>query len=61
MPVDRRRFLGVGAAAAVVVAFDPLGLGWVTTARADTIAVPDLDGELVFDEAVLAEVAEDYG
>ncbi|MDQ3403513.1 MAG: FAD-binding protein [Actinomycetota bacterium] len=61
MPVDRRRFLGVGAAAAVVVAFDPLGFGWVTSAQADTIAVPDLDGELVFDEAVLAEAAEDYG
>ncbi|SDC64810.1 FAD-binding protein [Actinokineospora iranica] len=62
--VDRRRFLAAGAAAAVV-AFDPAGLGWVTRAQAETgtggVAVPGLDGELVTDDAALAEAAEDYG
>ncbi|GLZ42996.1 FAD-binding protein [Actinokineospora sp. NBRC 105648] len=62
---NRRHVLVAGAAAAAVVAFDPVGLGWVTQAQADTgatgLAVPDLDGELVTDEAALAEAAEDYG
>ncbi|MGQ0841653.1 FAD-binding protein [Actinokineospora sp.] len=65
VPLARRRVLAAGAAAAVVVAFDPVGLGWVTRAQADAgtggLAVPDLDGELVTDAAALAEAAEDYG
>ncbi|MGH3861550.1 FAD-binding protein [Actinokineospora sp.] len=60
--LNRRRFLAVGAATAVV-AFDPLGVGWLTAADASPngIPVPRLDGELVTDEAALAEAAEDYG
>ncbi|HEV2782804.1 MAG TPA: FAD-binding protein [Actinophytocola sp.] len=57
----RRAFL-TGAAAATVVAFDPVGLGWITEAdAADGIEVPGLDGELVVDPEALAEAAEDYG
>ncbi|GGS51592.1 FAD-binding protein [Actinokineospora fastidiosa] len=59
MRVGRRRFLVTGAAA--VVAFDPLGLRWVAQATPGTVAVPDLDGELLTDPAALAEAAEDYG
>ncbi|MBM7772823.1 hypothetical protein JOD54_003027 [Actinokineospora baliensis] len=58
----RRQVLTLGAA---IVAFDALGLGWVTQAQADTgaagIPVPRLDGELVTDAAALAEAADDYG
>ncbi|WP_436501410.1 FAD-binding protein [Actinokineospora sp. HUAS TT18] len=62
--LNRRGFLAVGAAVAVV-AFDPLGLGWITQAQADAgatgLAVPPLDGELVTDDAALTEAADDYG
>lgn len=35
----------------VIVALDPVNLGWLTAAGADPgIRVPDLDGELVTDE-----------
>ena len=60
--VGRRRFL-TGAAAAAVVAFDPVS-GWVSRAEAapaGAIPVPDLDGELVSDPDSLAEAADDYG
>ncbi len=57
-----RRTLLAGAAAATVVAFDPVGLGWLTEADATPgIVVPDLDGELVFDEESRTEAADDYG
>ncbi len=60
--LGRRAFL-TGAAAAAVVAFDPVGLGWVTEADASPggITVPGLDGELVVDEASRTEAADDYG
>lgn len=60
--VGRRAFL-TGTAAAAVVAFDPLGAGWVTSADAspDGHRVPDLDGELVVDDESLTEAADDYG
>ncbi|CRK58648.1 Cytokinin oxidase [Alloactinosynnema sp. L-07] len=62
--LNRRGFLAVGAATAVV-AFDPAGLGWISQAQADEGAtgtrVPPLDGELVTDDAALSEAAEDYG
>lgn len=61
---DRRRFLTVTLAGAVVVAFDPLRASWVSAAEpvpAGAVAVPDLDGELSTDPAVLAEAADDYG
>ncbi len=45
-----------------VVAFDPLGGGWLTAAHpAPPGAVADLDGELVRDPAALAAAADDYG
>lgn len=62
--VGRRAFL-TGTAAAAVVAFDPLGVGWVTEASAEASAdvprVPNLDGELVVDEESVTEAADDYG
>lgn len=60
--VGRRAFL-TGTAAVAVVAFDPLGLGWVTEADAapGAVRVPELDGELVVDEESLTEAADDYG
>ncbi|OLF17290.1 FAD-binding protein [Actinophytocola xanthii] len=60
--LGRRAFL-TGAAAVGVVAFDPAGTGWVTAAEAapDAVRLPELDGELVVDEASLAEAADDYG
>jgi cytokinin dehydrogenase len=58
--ISRRAAL-VGAAAAVV-AFDPVNLGWLTAADATPgITIPHLDGSLVVDEQSLAEAADDYG
>ena len=65
--LDRRRFLGTALAGAAIVAFDPLRGGWVTAAEAaegtppGAVAVPDLDGELSTDPAVLAAAADDFG
>ena len=65
--LDRRRFLGTALAGAAIVAFDPLRGGWVTAAEATegtprgAVAVPDLDGELSTDPAVLAAAADDFG
>lgn len=56
-----RRAVLAGAAAAVV-AFDPVNLGWLTAADAATgIQIPDLDGELVVDDQSRTEAADDYG
>jgi FAD/FMN-containing dehydrogenase len=61
MQITRRAVLG-GAAAATVVAFDPVNLGWLTAAdAAPGLRVPHLDGELVVDEASRTEAADDYG
>ena len=62
----RRRVLSAGFAAALIVAFDPLGGVWVSEAAAappppGTIPVPDLDGQLVTDPAALATAADDFG
>ena len=65
--LDRRRFLAAAVAGAAVVAFDPVRGGWVTAAQAaegsprGAVAVPQLDGELTTDPAVLAAFADDYG
>jgi cytokinin dehydrogenase len=65
--LDRRRFLAATVAGAAVIAFDPLRGGWVTAAHAaestprGAAAVPDLDGELTTDPAVLAAAADDFG
>jgi FAD/FMN-containing dehydrogenase len=64
---DRRRFLATAFAGAVIIAFDPVGRGWVTAAAAGepppagSVPVPPLDGELVTDGAALGEVADDFG
>jgi cytokinin dehydrogenase len=62
----RRSVLSAGVAAALIVAFDPLGGVWVSEAEAavpppGTIAVPGLDGQLVTDPASLAAAADDFG
>ncbi len=56
-----RRAMLAGAAAAVV-AFDPVNLGWLTAAdAAPGIDIPNLDGELVVDDESRTAVADDYG
>ncbi|MCA9653072.1 MAG: FAD-binding protein [Myxococcales bacterium] len=60
--IPRRRFLGRSlAAAATIVAFDPVTRTWVREARADTIPIPSLDGMLVEAGPLLAEAADDFG
>jgi cytokinin dehydrogenase len=64
--LDRRGFLAAAIAGTAVVAFDPLGRGWVTAAEASTgkvaaVSIPDLDGELVLDPGALIAAADDYG
>jgi FAD/FMN-containing dehydrogenase len=50
------------SASVVVLGFDPLARGWVSEARAATFDhVPDLDGMIVTDPAVLATYANDVG
>jgi FAD/FMN-containing dehydrogenase len=64
MPTRVRRRQVIGAvAASVVAAFDPATGSWLSSAEAHSGAapVPELDGELVFDEAALAEAADDFG
>ncbi|MFC4858758.1 FAD-binding protein [Actinophytocola glycyrrhizae] len=65
LQISRRTVLAgaTATAAATVVAFDPVNLGWLTSADAETdgIRVPHLDGELVIDEESRAEAADDYG
>jgi cytokinin dehydrogenase len=64
---DRRRFLATALAGAVIIAFDPIGRGWVTAAAAaggtpaGAVPVPPLDGELVTEPAALGEAADDFG
>ncbi|WP_275002028.1 FAD-binding protein [Promicromonospora iranensis] len=57
--LDRRTFL----AGAAVVAFDPVTSHWLTSfpENAGAVQIPHLDGELVTDDASLAEAATDYG
>jgi cytokinin dehydrogenase len=58
--ISRRAVLA--GAAATVVAFDPVNVGWLTTADATPgIRVPNLDGELVVDEESRTRAADDYG
>jgi FAD/FMN-containing dehydrogenase len=64
LQMSRRAVLtgATAAAAAAVVAFDPVNLGWLTAADATPgIRVPGLDGELVVDEESRTEAADDYG
>jgi cytokinin dehydrogenase len=66
--LDRRGFLATALAGAAVIAFDPLGRGWVTAAAAGeggltagAVSIPGLDGELVLDPTGLATASDDYG
>lgn len=67
LQISRRAVLAgaTATAAATVVAFDPVNIGWLTEAEAETapaaIRVPGLDGELVVDEESRTEAADDYG
>ncbi|MFM2310956.1 MAG: hypothetical protein RLZZ04_232 [Cyanobacteriota bacterium] len=47
-----------------IVAFDPLKKQWLTSVQADdtsSIAIPNLDGQLIVDPTSLAAVADDFG
>ena len=46
-----------------IVAFNPLNQQWLTSVQADTpsIAIPNLDGQLIVDPTSLAAVADDFG
>ena len=50
-------------AAETIVAFDPVKKQWLTSRQTDTssIAIPSLDGRLLFDFPSLAAVADDFG
>lgn len=52
------------AAETAIVAFDPLKKQWLTSEQAQSrpsIAIPSLDGRLIFDSPSLAAVADDFG
>ncbi len=65
--LSRRKFLGAGAAAVAVVAWDINTGSWLTAADAAvdrstaTPIPPQLAGKLVTDEAALAAAADDFG
>ena len=61
--VTRRGFLGTGAAAIAIGAFDATSGLWVSEAKArhTHIRIPHLDGELTFDPNALNEASEDFG
>lgn len=60
--VSRRGLLAGSTAALAVAAFDPVSRRFLSTADAQHgIRLPRLDGELVFDPASRAEMAEDFG
>ena len=51
------------AAETAIVAFDPIKRNWLTSGqvRTPSIAIPNLDGRLLFDSPSLAAVADDFG
>jgi cytokinin dehydrogenase len=58
----RRGFIRASlAAAAAIVAYDPIARAWVREAHASTISIPSLDGQLVDAGPLLAEAADDFG
>ncbi|RYE93650.1 MAG: FAD-binding protein [Myxococcales bacterium] len=62
--VSRRSMLAGMAAGVAVVGFDPVQRSWVTEAQAappGTIALPNLDGQLVTDAPALGEASQDFG
>ena len=60
--VEISRRVALAGAAAAVVAFDPVNLGWLTAADAEPgLSIPNLDGTLVVDDESLTEAADDYG
>lgn len=62
MKTSRRDFTrNFAAAAAAVVGFDPLGGVWVTQASAQSISIPQLDGQLLLDSGSREAAASDFG
>jgi FAD/FMN-containing dehydrogenase len=61
MPVSRRTFFTGVAAAAAVVAFDPLSKTWTASATPRGLQIPGLDGQLLLDPTSLGEAADDFG
>lgn len=61
MKASRRKFLLNAAATATVAGFDPIRGSWVTSANANTIDTPALDGELLLDLPSRESVATDFG
>jgi cytokinin dehydrogenase len=60
-PLNRRTLLQGAAAALAVVGLDPHTGRWMATADAHTVAVPALDGQLLFDTTSRQAVATDFG
>ena len=60
-PLPRRQVLQGGLVAAVVAAFNPTSRSWAAEMQPNTLAVPQLDGQLLFDETTRTEAADDYG
>jgi cytokinin dehydrogenase len=60
---SRRTFLSGLGTGALIIGFDPVGRRWVTDsdARASTVPVPPLKGQLLFDNAALSANADDFG
>lgn len=60
--LGRRQWLAA-TAATLVVAFAPVRGVWLSRAQAHegAVALPDLDGELVFDTAAREDAADDFG
>jgi cytokinin dehydrogenase len=59
----RRQALVATAVGVAVVAFDPRSGGWLSAAEAHSgaVPIPELDGELVFEQSALDEAADDFG
>jgi len=61
----RRQFLASTMAFAGLVAFDPIGRRWLTTANAGqcsrAISIPDIEGELSLDGSVIDAANRDFG
>jgi cytokinin dehydrogenase len=60
-PLPRRQVLQGGLVAAAVAAFNPVSRGWASEMQPHAVAVPSLDGQLLFDDATRTEAADDYG
>ncbi len=60
--ISRRNILQGLVVGVTVIGFDLVNNSWVTSANTGSIAdIPQLDGELLIDEAVLAAFSDDFG